>query len=454
MCWRIIEKFQMFRFFQKFVEKRRGVPNSYASFLRLGYGLTIIFFCLGVGWAAVTSISGAVVASGSIAIRGDIKTLQHLDGGIVQKLLVEEGQSVSAGEVLIVLDDTLLDANRAIILSRLAEGLALRQRLDAEREHSEIPLLTLEEKNYFTRNSGLYEKALLSQKEILAARSLAREGQTEQLKSRIQQSTEQISGEKGVRRALKKQSQLVAQELQGVRELHAKGFAPMVRILALERESANLEGQLAELTGNIARLKSSIGETRLQLLQVEMDFQKLVLSELKEASSEVQELKEQIVSINDQLRRTRIRSPVDGKIQELMVHTIGGVIRSAEALLKIIPHNMRLMVKVKIDPLHIDQVYTGQSAFVSLSSFNQKTVPHLEFRVRDVSSDLIWEQHTGQAWYEADLEPLPGEMEKVKGLSLVSGMPAEAFIRTSDRTVLNYLLSPLTDQIQRAFREE
>ena len=228
----------------------------------------------------------------------------------------------------------------------------------------------------------------------------------------------------------------------------------MVRILALERESANLEGQLAELTGNIARLKSSIGETRLQLLQVEMDFQKLVLSELKEASSEVQELKEQIVSINDQLRRTRIRSPVDGKIQELMVHTIGGVIRPAEALLKIIPHNMRLMVKVKIDPLHIDQVYTGQPAFVSLSSFNQKTVPHLEFRVRNVSSDLIWEQHTGQAWYEADLEPLPGEMEKVKGLSLVSGMPAEAFIRTSDRTVLNYLLSPLTDQIQRAFREE
>jgi len=438
--------------FVRIPDAASGTSNEYARALFWGYSIMGGFILTFFGWAFFTTISGAVVASGSIVIQGQVKTVQNLDGGIVAEIAVREGQEVTAGDLLIRLDSSLLTANLAIVEGRLIEAVALYARLLAERNG--VQQLTSPDIEVVHGNDVAIENTWAAQHAILEARALTREGQTSQLTARIQQLEQEIGGSQGLQIARREQLALIGQELKGVKELHALGHAPLTRVLALERESANLRGQLSELTGTIARLRSSIGETRLQLLQIDKDFREAVLSELQVASSQVEELREQNFSLLQQLQRTDIRSPVDGKIQELSTHTLGGVVRPAEPILRIVPSDKHLLISVRIEPLHIDQVYVGQSAFVKLTAFNGRAVPDLECRVSNVSADLVSDERSGLSWYEADLELLPSEITKLGELTLVSGMPAEAFIRTSDRTVMTYLLKPLSDQIFRAFREE
>lgn len=426
--------------------------NEYRQALLWGYAVTGLFSLVFFGWAFFTTISGAVVASGSIVIQGQVKTVQNLDGGIVAEIAVTEGQAVAEGDLLLRLDDSLLMANGAIVEGRLAEAIALQLRLLAERDGVE----RLGESSLMPVTAGKagVEQAIKIQTEILEARSLTREGQTSQLTERVRQFEEEIIGSQGLQVARREQLGLIAKELAGVQELYDQGHAPLTRVLALQRESANLKGQISELGGGIARLRSSIGETRLQLLQIEKDFREQVLTELRDASAQVEELREQHLSLFEQIERTEIRSPVSGVVHELSMHTLGGVVRPAEAILKIVPAEKHLIINVRVEPLHIDQVYAGQSAFVKLTAFNSRTVPDLESTVTNISPDLMTDERSGLAWYEANLELLPSEAAKLGDLVLVSGMPAEAFIRTSDRTVMAYLLKPLSDQIFRAFREE
>ena len=411
-----------------------------------------IFCLLFFGWAFFTTISGAVVASGSIMIQGQVKTVQSLDGGIVVEIAVSGGQEVAAGDLLIRLDSSLLTANQAIVESRLIDAAALQARLLTERDGAQE--LGASHFDLAGTDNTAVENSWATQREIFEARALTRGGQTSQLTERIHQLEEEIGGSQGLQMARREQLELIAQELKGVRDLYEKGHAPLTRVLALERESASLRGQVSELTGAIARLRSAISETRLQLLQIGKDFHEAVLSELRETSAQVEELREQHLSLLEQLQRTEIRSPVDGKVHELSMHTLGGVVRPAEPILKIVPTEKHLIISVRVEPLHIDQIYTGQSAFVKLTAFNSRTVPDLECRVSNVSADIIFDERSGLSWYKADLELLPDELAKLGDLVLVSGMPAEAFIRTSDRTVMAYLLKPLNDQIFRAFREE
>ncbi|WOF72538.1 HlyD family type I secretion periplasmic adaptor subunit [Parvibaculaceae bacterium PLY_AMNH_Bact1] len=431
---------------------RDGDANEYRQALLWGYAVAAIFSIAFFGWAFFTVISGAVVAPGSIVIQGQVKTVQNLDGGIVAEIAVKEGQNVAKGDLLLRLDSSLLMANRAIVEGRLAEAIALQTRLLAERDSVEVlskpallPILV---------NASSIDQAIRTQTEILEARSLTREGQTNQLTERIHQFEEEIVGAQGLQIARREQLALISKELGGVKELYDQGHAPLTRVLALERESANLKGQISEMSGSIARLRSSIGETRLQLLQINKDFREQVLTELRDASAQVEELREQHLSLLEQVERTEIRSPVEGVVHELAMHTLGGVVRPAEPILKIVPAEKHLIINVRVEPLHIDQIYAGQSAFVKLTAFNSRSVPDLECNVTTVSPDLVTDERSGMAWYEANLELAPNEAEKLGGLSLVSGMPAEAFIRTTDRTVMGYLLKPLSDQIFRAFREE
>ncbi len=429
-----------------------GTSNEYTRTLMWGYSIMGGFCVLFFGWALLTTISGAVVAPGSIVIQGQVKTVQNLDGGIVAEIAVREGQEVAAGDLLIRLDSSLLTANRAIVEGRLVEAVGRHARLLAERDGAEQ--LARPDIEAISSDKAAIENTWAAQQAILEARALSRAGQTSQLTARILQLEQEIGGSQGLQIARQEQLELIGRELKGVKELHAQGHAPLTRVLALEREGANLRGQLSELTGAIARLRSLIGETRLQLLQIDKDFREEVLSDLQDASSEVEELREQQFSLLEQLQRTDIRSPVDGKIQELSMHTVGGVVRPAEPILKIVPSDKHLLINVRIDPLNIDQIYVGQSAFVKLTAFNSRIAPDLECRVLNVSADLVSDDRSGLSWYEVDLELQHSEMAKLGDLALVSGMPAEAFIRTSDRTVMTYLLKPLSDQIFRAFREE
>jgi HlyD family secretion protein len=246
---------------------------------------------------------------------------------------------------------------------------------------------------------------------------------------------------------------LIHQELEGVRSLWQKNLIPITRLTSLERDAARLEGERSQLTGAIAQSKGKIAEIQLQIIQVDQDLRSEVGKDLIEARSKLSELSERKTAAVDQLNRIDIRAPQSGRVHELSVHTVGGVIAPGEQIMLIVPDADALAVEVKIAPRDITQVYLGQIATVRFASFDQKTTPEIEGTVSLVSADLTQEQRTGVSYYTIRIAVKPNELNKLGTNKLMPGMPADVFIKTSGRTAFSYLTKPLMDQAERAFRE-
>lgn len=404
------------------------------------------------GWSVLASISGAVIATGVVIVEGQPKTIQHLDGGLVGAILVKDGDTVKAGDVLVRLDDTMVQTNYVITQNRLYEAYAQQERLIAERDDQEKPNIPVAFENLTTDADEwqIFQDHL----NLFQARENTRKGQVKQLKKRITQSGNEITGLRGLRKSKKQQVGFINQELTGLRSLYEKGHATLPRLLALEREAAELEGEISELGANIARVQNQIGEAELQILQVEQDYRERALSELSETNSSISELSEQSIAYQEQLVRVEIKAPVSGIIHSSSVFTVGGVVSPAEPLMQIVPFNERLIVEAQVDPQNVDQVYSGQPAVVKFPAFNQKVTPELNGYVLKVSPDRLQDPQTGVPYYQGIIEIPEEELARLNTAKLVAGMPAEVYIQTGDRSALTYLIKPLMDQLDRAFREE
>ena len=426
--------------------------NPYDRFLKVG-GVVVVVLVIGLGgWASFASIAGAVIAQGVVGVDGKPKTVQHLDGGIVDELLVRDGDRVKAGDALIRLDDTLLRSNYLIIENRLYEAKARRARLMAERDDAET--LTRPDGFQDALDNPEIHKIFDGQQKLFMARRATRSGQIEQLRQRVVQLGNQIEGLEAQKDSKQTQLALIREELGGIKDLHEKGHAPKTRVLELERASVSLEGEIAELQAEVARTLNAIGEAELQILQINHDWREAVLAELRETASQIKDLQEQYITAKAQLGRIEIKASVSGLVHNMTMHTVGGVISAAEPVMHIVPVNERLVIEAKVEPQHIDQVYPGQEALLRLSAFNQRTTPELNGAVIKVSAERLQDPATGFSYYAAKIEIPENELAQLNGLTLVPGMPVEAFIQTGERTALSYLLKPLTDQIRRAFREE
>ena len=241
--------------------------------------------------------------------------------------------------------------------------------------------------------------------------------------------------------------------MEGVQTLYQKNLVPLTRLTALQRDAARLDGERSQLIGAVAQAKGKIAEIQLQMIQVDQDLRTEVGKDLIETRSKLAELAERKTAAVDQLNRTDIRAPQSGRVHELAVHTIGGVISPGEQIMLIVPDTDALAVEVKIAPRDIEQVYVGQTASMHFAAFNQKTTPELQGAVSMVSPDLTQDQRTGTSYYTSRVALKADELEKLGQSKLMPGMPVEVFIQTSERTVLSYLTKPLTDQAERAFRE-
>ncbi|WP_421781240.1 HlyD family type I secretion periplasmic adaptor subunit [Kiloniella litopenaei] len=415
--------------------------------------LTVATLVIGLGgWSVMASISGAVIATGVVIVEGKPKTIQHLDGGLVGEILVKDGDSVKAGDVLVRLDETMVQTNFVITENRLYEAYAQRERLIAERDGKE----TVEIPPQFKALPEDAEEWQIHRDHInlFQARENARKGQVSQLRKRITQSGNEISGLRGLRKSKKQQVDFIAQELAGLRKLYEKGHATLPRLLALEREAAKLDGEISELVANIARAENQIGEAELQILQVEQDYRERALTELKETNSSISELEEQKIAYQEQLARVEIKAPVDGIIHGSSIFTVGGVVSPAEPLMQIVPFDERLTVEAQVDPQNVDQVYSGQPAVVKFPAFNQKVTPELNGYVLKVSPDRLQDPQSGIPYYQGIIEIPEEEMARLSSAKLVPGMPAEVYIQTGERSALSYLVKPLTDSLDKAFREE
>jgi membrane fusion protein, type I secretion system len=404
------------------------------------------------GWAATAVISGAVVASGSVVVDSNVKKVQHPTGGIVGELRVRDGDRVHAGDIVVRLDETVTRANLAIVTKGLGEMMARKARLESERDG--LDTITFPAQLLAEADDPDRAAAMDSERKLFNLRKTARSGQKAQLRERIAQLGEEITGLAAQQNSKAKEIALIERELAGVRELWKQNLVQLTRLTALEREAARLDGERGQLVAASAQAKGKIAETALQILQIDQDIASDVAKELREVDGKIGELVERKVAAEDQLKRIDIRAPQDGTVFQLAVHTVGGVITAGDPIMLIVPEADNLSVEVKVNPQDIDQLQLNQKAILRFSAFNIRTTPEIEGVVTRISADTSTDQRTGQSYYTVRIAMPADQIERLGEVKILPGMPVEAFMQTRDRTMLSYLIKPLHDQFLRAFREK
>jgi HlyD family secretion protein len=353
--------------------------------------------------------------------------------------------------VLVRLDETVTRANLGIVLNSLNQAMAREARLEAERDAAEAIVFPPE---LMSRSSDPDVASIMAgEKRLFELRASARAGQIAQLHERETQLENEIEGLDGRLRAKTREIELLKQELSGVRELWEKNLITIQRVVALERDLTRLEGEHGEFIASIAQAEGKKTEIGLQIIQIDQDLRSEVAAELREIQGQIAEFLERKTAAEDQLQRIDIRAPQDGRVHQLTVHTVGGVIGPGETIMQIVPTDL-LTIEVKIMPQDIDSVSPEQDAVLRMSAFNSRTTPELNGKVARISPDLVLDERTGATYYTARISILPGETERLSGLELSPGMPVEAFIQTGERTVISYLVRPLVDQVMHTFREQ
>jgi HlyD family secretion protein len=401
------------------------------------------------GWATTSELSGAVIAGGQLVVDSDVKKVQHPTGGVVGELRVKDGDRVKAGDVLLRLDETQARTNLAIVTSALDELAARQARGEAERDgaqevHFPPDLLA-------RLDNPEVQHVTTGERKLFEIRRGAREGQKAQLKEQIAQLRQQIQGNTEQEAAKAKEIEWNQQELKGIRDLWKQNLAPFNRLTTLERDSARLEGERGALVASAAQAKGRIAETELKILQIDEDLRTEVGKELAEIRGKKSELVEKRVAAEDQLKRIDLVAPQAGKVFQQSVHTVGGVIQAGEVVMLIVPDDDSLTVEAKIVPNEIDQVHMGQPTVLRFTAFNQRTTPELNGEVVRIGADVTQDEKKNESYYAVRIRVSDGELARLGGQKPVAGMPVEAFIQTTPRTVLSYLVKPMHDQIAKAF---
>ena len=429
-----------------------STASNTRPYILLGMAIVLLLFG-GLGaWAAIAELSGAVIANGVIAVSSKRQTVQHLEGGIIAELLVRDHEIVEAGQLLIRLDDTRAGVTLGIINGRLDLLSAQAARLMAERNGQ--PLVDFPAFLTDRAEDPTVVAIMDGQIELFEARRLALEGETEILTQRISQLGDQVRGLEAQQSAKDRQIALITEELAGLDRLFRQGLVPRTRILELQRAAERLRGEVGEHVAEIARTGTQIGETRLQIIQLQRAFGEQAVEELRDVQAQIFDLEQQQAAALDEMRRLDIRAPKAGAVVGLSVHTIGGVVAPGQPLMDIVPEEDELVVEAQVAPEDIDKIAGGLDAFVRLSAFDMRTTPELGGTVFSASADRLMDETTGMPYYLIGVRIPESELERLEGLSLVPGMPAEVFIKTGERTAMSYLVKPLTDSLEHVFRED
>lgn len=418
--------------------------------LSLGLGMVALLGATVAGWAANAKLTGAVIAPGLIVIDTSVKKVQHQSGGIVGAILVKTGDQVKAGDVVLRLDDTQARANLGIITSQIVQLTGRKARLVAERDDAAEILFP----SGFANSDAEARSVIEGESKLFQKRRTALEGQKSQLRERVGQLTREIEGLSSQAAAKDEEIRLMREELERVSGMRKKELVTVQRLLSTQRDLTRLEGERGVLVAQIAKSRGSISETELQIFGLDQTTQSEANKELREIEARIAELSERRTAADDMLKRIDMRAPQTGTIHELSVHTVGGVISPGETIMSIVPREDDFVIEVKIASIDIDQVAIGLPTTLRFSAFNQTTTPELRGRVIQRAEELTKEPQTGNSYYIARIKIEDAEREKASKMKLVSGMPVEAFIETSQRTALSFLMKPVTDQINRAFREE
>ncbi len=418
-----------------------------------GVVVVALFFGGFGAWAATAYIASAAVAMGVISPEGSRKTIQHLEGGIIAEMLVEDGDTVQTGDPLVVLQETqarsafqLLQGQRQWLAAKLARLLAEQ----AGKDEVVFPEWLREAETHDAELS----QTLGAERDLFASRRKVHEGRKKVGGSRVAELNEEISGLQSQIKSQREQLGFLDEEIVAKQRLVDQGMLPRPEFLALQRLKAEIEGEIAENVANIARAKQKIGETKLQVVNEDSRRLDEITSELPETRSELASVEERINAQRDILERTLIVAPVSGVIMQKRFHTTGGVVGPGQPILDIVPQDAELLIDARVRPVDIDVVAPGQTAQIHFLALSERNLPQITGVVRSISADSLMDEITGESYYLARVEVPLEELEKLgQDIKITPGMPADVLIVTGERTMLQYLLQPLKDSLRRTFRE-
>ncbi|GHE20302.1 HlyD family type I secretion periplasmic adaptor subunit [Halomonas urumqiensis] len=419
------------------------------------WGLLLIMLGFGgfIGWATLAPLDAGVVANATVKVTSNRKTIQHLEGGYIESILVREGDRVVAGQELLRLDATEAMAEQGVVSTQYIIAQSVEDRLQAERDGQESVAFDPWLAERFASDPRLAAATAL-QSQLFYTRQSTLEGERMILSEKLNSATQRLAGLEQVEGFRNAQVGHFSEELRGMRKLAAEGYIPRNRLLELERSSAQVSGSRAETTAEIGRTRSEIAELRLQLLQLDQVFHEDIQSRLAEQQQETASLADRLRSLDYQVNHTVVRSPIDGVVLGVNVTTEGGVIQPGQALMDIVPQDEPLQVDAMVPVQAIDKLEPGLNVDITFPAFNHAQTPNIPGQVKTVSADRLVDEESGMPYYLAEVEVLPQGTELLGLNRIRAGMPASVTIKTGERNLLSYLLKPLLDRIDSAFKEQ
>jgi len=429
-----------------------SLPGDDRQLRIVGYGIVVAIFGGLGGWSAFAPIDSAALAPGVVTVQSYRKTVQHLEGGIVRRLSVQEGQQVSEGDVLIELEGTQFQAEMEVLRVQQLALQSEEARLLAERDNAAAVVYPTPAA--LASDDARVVEIRQGQDTLFAARRKAYAGEVSVLEQTVTQLEAQIEGLQSVIRSKRALLDSYSTEMVDLRRLLEDGLVDRQKLRELERASVEQQGEVAELIATSAAAEARINESRLRVLQVEREFQTGVAAALGEVQAKLADVNERVASATDRVERALIRAPVSGRVLKLSAHTVGGVIAPGQPIMDIVPGLESLLVEAQVSPIDIDRVQPGLPARLRFTGFKRSRVPEVRGIVTSVSADRLQDPATGQSFFLARVELEGGQLELLQGVELIPGMPVETMINTGSRTLLGYLWEPVSESVTRSFRED
>jgi HlyD family type I secretion membrane fusion protein len=401
------------------------------------------------GWAVTVPLSGAVVSQGVVVVADSMQNIQHRDGGIISDIAVREGDFVHKGQVLLRLQDAQTQAEFSIVQAQIVELNARRARLSAERDG--LAAISFPA-GYDAAQPVAFELAQGEQR-LFSGQRASRESQKQQLDLGIEQIAKEVEGLEGQHAAKLQEVALIETEYTRTKTMVDRKLTEVTRLNAIERERARAQGELSEIVSSMARARTRISEIRLQILSVDDTSRTDAQRELASVETHFAELTERNIALKDRLSRIEVTAPVSGIVNELNVHTLGGVVAPGETLLTLVPQDSPLSVEIRLSPTSIEQIHMGQDTRLRFPAFNKRTTPELNGVIAHISPATSRDPATGEHYYQGRVEISPDQLARLGDSHLLPGMPVEVLVTTGDRTFASYLLKPMIDQFTHAFRE-
>ena len=421
------------------------------KYLRRSYvSLFALVFVFG-GWTVLAKIQGAVVASGQVAVEGNPKVLQHIEGGIISEIAVKEGDFVTQGQTVLKLDALIIEANLDAAQTNYFENQALIDRLLSEQKGFERVQWSRELTN--RRSNSRVKLAMSGQEQLFEARRSAVSGEIEQLTQRLEQLRGEDSGLISEIDFTRSELNLVEQEHLRMSDLLRQNLVSRNRVTQLELDVTRLRNSVAKLSSRRSSVGSQIGETQIKISQIGRLRDEQILTELRIAQTQADSFSEALKTVSKKAKLVQISAPVSGIVHEMTATTIGGVIAPGQEIMQIIPQRDSLVINAQVLPQDIDQVRLGQDTNVIFSALKQSAAPELSGVVSYISADNLIDPITGASYFDVEISIADSQLPKLQGQTLIPGMPADVFVQTEKRSVFDYLTSPLKDTFRKTMRD-